>query len=138
MPKLLRDPGRFSPPFTRSPCRPLAGSSIHFFRIPGLHSVSSGLPRFFPRCFYTPIHVNVVYSVFEEVPMQRTNVVLDEKLVQEGLKLFKKKTKRELIDFALREVIRREKARGILALEGKVKWEGDLQEMRKGRFADLG
>jgi Arc/MetJ family transcription regulator len=79
-----------------------------------------------------------VYSVFEEVPMQRTNVVLDEKLVQEGLKLFKKKTKRELIDFALREVIRREKARGILALEGKVKWEGDLQEMRKGRFADLG
>jgi len=70
--------------------------------------------------------------------MQRTNVVLDEKLVQEGLKLFKKKTKRELIDFALREVIRREKARGILALEGKVKWEGDLQEMRKGRFADLG
>jgi len=80
----------------------------------------------------------VVYSVFEEVPMQRTNVVLDEKLIQEGLKLFKKKTKRELIDFALREVIRREKARGILALEGKVKWEGDLQEMRKGRFADLG
>jgi len=70
--------------------------------------------------------------------MQRTNVVLDEKLVQEGLKLFKKKTKREFIDFALREVIRCEKARGILALEGKVKWEGDLQEMRKGRFADLG
>ena len=29
--------------------------------------------------------------MFEEVPMQRTNVVLDEKLVQEGLKLFKKK-----------------------------------------------
>ena len=70
--------------------------------------------------------------------MQRTNIVLDEKLVREGLKLFKKRTKKELIDFALREVIRREKAKGILALEGKVKWEGDLQEMRKGRFADLG
>ena len=70
--------------------------------------------------------------------MQRTNVALDEKLVREGLRLFKKKTKKELIDFALREIIRREKAKGILALEGKVNWEGDLQEMRKGRFADLG
>lgn len=57
--------------------------------------------------------------------MQRTNVVLDEKLVREGMKLFKKKTKKELIDFALREIIRREKAKGILALEGKVNWEGD-------------
>jgi len=70
--------------------------------------------------------------------MQRTNVALDEKLIREGMKLFKKKTKKELIDFALREVIRREKAKGILALAGKIKWEGDLQEMRKGRFADLG
>ena len=60
--------------------------------------------------------------------MHRTNTVLDEKLVREGMKLFKKKTKRELIDFALREIIRREKAKGILALEGKVKWEGELQD----------
>ena len=70
--------------------------------------------------------------------MQRTNVALDEKLVREGMKLFKKKTKKELSDFALREIIRREKAKGVLALEGKIQWEGDLQEMRKGRFADLG
>ena len=44
----------------------------------------------------------------------------------------------QLIDFALQEIIRREKAKGILALEGKIAWEGDLQELRKGRFADLG
>lgn len=49
--------------------------------------------------------------------MQRTNVALDEKLVREGMKLFNKKTKRELIDFALQEIIRREKAKNILALE---------------------
>jgi Arc/MetJ family transcription regulator len=73
-----------------------------------------------------------------EFPMQRTNVALDEKLIREGMRLFKKKTKKELIDFALREIIRREKAKGILALEGKINWEGDLQEMRKERFADLG
>lgn len=68
--------------------------------------------------------------------MHRTNIELDEKLVKEAMRLFGKKTKKELVDFALREVIRREKAKGILALEGKVDWEGDLREMRKGRFAD--
>ena len=68
--------------------------------------------------------------------MRRTNIELDEKLVKEGMKLFNKKTKKELVDFALREVIRREKAKGILALEGKVDWEGYLRKMRKGRFAN--
>ncbi|HEV8343185.1 MAG TPA: type II toxin-antitoxin system VapB family antitoxin [Candidatus Binatia bacterium] len=68
--------------------------------------------------------------------MHRTNVELDEKLVKEGMRLFKKRTKKELIHFALSELIRREKAKGILELEGKVRWEGDLREMRKPRFAD--
>ena len=69
--------------------------------------------------------------------MHRTNIELDEKLVKEGMRLFHKKTKKELINFALREVIRREKVKGILALEGKVMWEGDLRKMRKGRFANI-
>ena len=68
--------------------------------------------------------------------MHRTNVELDEKLVKEGMRLFKKKTKKDLIHFALSELIRREKAKGLLDLEGKVEWEGDLKEMRKARFAN--
>ena len=68
--------------------------------------------------------------------MQRTNVELDEKLVKEGMRLFKKKTKKDLIHFALSELIRREKAKGILDLEGEVEWEGDLKQMRKARFAN--
>ena len=56
--------------------------------------------------------------------MHSTNIELDEKLVKEGMKLFHKKTKKELVNFALREVIRREKAKGILELEGKIRWEG--------------
>jgi Arc/MetJ family transcription regulator len=71
-----------------------------------------------------------------EEPMHRTNVELDEKLVREGMRLFKKKTKKELIHFALSELIRREKAKGILDLQGRVDWEGDLKQMRKVRFAD--
>jgi len=69
--------------------------------------------------------------------MQRTNIELDEKLVKQAMKLFGKKTKKELVHFALNELIRRERAKGILSLEGKVKWEGDLREMRKGRFASI-
>ena len=53
--------------------------------------------------------------------MHRTNVELDEKLVKESMRLFKKRTKKELIHFALSELIRREKAKGILELEGKVR-----------------
>jgi Arc/MetJ family transcription regulator len=68
--------------------------------------------------------------------MHRTNIELDEKLVKEGMRLFKKKTKKDLIHFALSELIRREKAKGILDLEGEVEWEGDLKEMRKARFAN--
>jgi len=69
--------------------------------------------------------------------MQRTNIELDEKLVKQVMKLFGKKTKKELVHFALNELIRRERAKGILSLEDKVKWEGDLREMRKGRFASI-
>ncbi|TAJ97550.1 type II toxin-antitoxin system VapB family antitoxin [bacterium] len=69
--------------------------------------------------------------------MQRTNIELDEKLVKQAMRLFGKKTKKELVNFALNELIRRERAKGILSLEGKVKWEGDLREMRKGRFASI-
>ena len=69
--------------------------------------------------------------------MHRTNIELYEKLVREGMKLFGKKTKKELVNFALNELIRREKVKGILSLEGKVKWEGNLREMRKGRFASI-
>jgi len=82
-----------------------------------------------------PIHGRMEASA--QYVLKCTNV-MHFGLVREGMKLFKKKTKKELIDFALREIIRREKAKGVLALEGKIQWEGDLQEMRKGRFADLG
>ncbi len=69
--------------------------------------------------------------------MHRTNIELDEKLVKEGMRLFGQKTKKDLVNFALRELIRREKAKGILSFEGKVKWEGNLREMRRGRSAGI-
>lgn len=64
---------------------------------------------------------------------KRTNVVVDKDLVQSALRLTGLKTQRELIDFALRELVRREGQKSILALKGKVKWNGDLEAMRQAR-----
>lgn len=69
--------------------------------------------------------------------MQRTNIELDEKLLAEGMKLFKMRTKKELVNFALRELIRKEKIKGILELEGKIEWEANLKKMRRKRFEDI-
>lgn len=65
--------------------------------------------------------------------MARTNVVLDDKLVEACQKLTRIKTRRALIDHALQELLRREHQKKILELKGKVTWEGDLKEWRKAR-----
>ena len=66
--------------------------------------------------------------------MLRTNIELDEKLVKEGLKLSRKKTKKELVNHALKELVSRLKQKKILELEGKVKWSGKLNDLRKSRI----
>lgn len=65
--------------------------------------------------------------------MLRTNIELDEKLVKEAMKLTHKKTKKELVNYALEELISRFKRKKLLELEGRVKWTGSLDEMRKSR-----
>jgi Arc/MetJ family transcription regulator len=58
---------------------------------------------------------------------------MDEKLIKEGMKTTGIKTRRALVDYALRDLLRRESQKRILELKGKVHWEGDLSSMRKGR-----
>jgi Arc/MetJ family transcription regulator len=65
--------------------------------------------------------------------MGRTNVVLDDRLVETAMKATGIKTKRALIEYALRELVRLEDQKGVLDLKGTVKWEGDLASWRKGR-----
>jgi len=67
--------------------------------------------------------------------MKRTNILLDNELVREGLKLTGIKTQKDLIHHALQQLVRRESQVGLLNLKGKISWEGDLDVMRKGRFS---
>ena len=62
---------------------------------------------------------------------KRTNIVLDEELVQAGLKATGLKTRKDLVNYALEDLLRRESQKKILELRGKVRWEGNLSEMRK-------
>jgi Arc/MetJ family transcription regulator len=74
-----------------------------------------------------------MYKNKQEVNMKRTNIVIDEKLIKAGLKTTGIKTRRALVDYALRDLLRHESQKRILELKGKVHWEGDLSSMRKGR-----
>jgi Arc/MetJ family transcription regulator len=74
-----------------------------------------------------------MYRSKVEAEMKRTNIVMDEKLIKEGMKTTGIKTRRALVDYALRDLLRRESQKRILELKGKVHWEGDLSSMRKGR-----
>jgi Arc/MetJ family transcription regulator len=49
----------------------------------------------------------------------RTNIVLDEKLIRQAMRLAKAKTMREAVDTALRDYVARARQRDILALVGK-------------------
>ena len=65
--------------------------------------------------------------------MVRTNIELNDRLVNEAMKLTNKKTKKELVNFALEELVRKTKRKSILKIEGRIGWVGDLGETRKSR-----
>lgn len=64
----------------------------------------------------------------------RTNIVLDENLIERAQKLTGIKTKREVVQEALRTLILLREQAEIRQLRGKLKWEGNLDEQRQSRF----
>ena len=66
--------------------------------------------------------------------MARTNIDIDARLVREGLRIFRCRSKRELIHLALSELLKSAKRKEILKLRGQVKWEADLEELRRSRL----
>lgn len=61
----------------------------------------------------------------------RTNIVLDKHLLDAALHVTGIKTRRQLIEHALRELVRHKQQRKLLALKGKIQWEGDLETLRE-------
>ena len=66
--------------------------------------------------------------------MGRTNIVLDDKLLEQCQKATGISTKKALINHALQELLRHSRQKKILELKGNVSWSGNLGEMRKKRI----
>ncbi|ESS71273.1 hypothetical protein MGMO_112c00120 [Methyloglobulus morosus KoM1] len=60
----------------------------------------------------------------------RTNVVIDNTLMQESLKATGLKTKKETVELGLKTLITLRKQATIKELKGKLHWEGNLDNLR--------
>ena len=61
----------------------------------------------------------------------RTNIVIDDDLMTEVLRLTGAKSKREAVELGLKTLIRLKKQSRLRKFRGKLLWEGDLDEMRR-------
>ena len=65
----------------------------------------------------------------------RTNIEIDDELMEEAMRRAKTKTTRETVEEALRLLIRVNRQPGIRKFRGKIQWEGNLDELRASRGA---
>lgn len=63
----------------------------------------------------------------------RTNIVIDDELMAEALKVSGFRTKKDVVEQGLKLLVRNSRQQDIRKLRGQVKWEGDLDEMRGGK-----
>lgn len=63
----------------------------------------------------------------------RTHVELDDQLIEQVIRLGEFPTKKAAIHAALEDYLKVLKRRQLLALRGKVRWEGDLETLRAPR-----
>jgi Arc/MetJ family transcription regulator len=66
--------------------------------------------------------------------MGRTNIELDDDLVEQAMDLTGARTKREVVDIALRRLVDKGSLfRSIRGLRGKLAWQGDVEAWRSSR-----
>jgi len=60
----------------------------------------------------------------------RTNIVINDNLMNEALQLTDFKTKKAVVEEGLKLLVQLKKQEKIKSLRGKLRWEGNLEEMR--------
>lgn len=63
----------------------------------------------------------------------RTNIVIDDKLMAKAIDVSGFKTKKETVEEALKLMIKVRGQSALRAFRGKLKWEGDLEQLRRDR-----
>lgn len=70
---------------------------------------------------------NLLYTTRDRMT---TNIIIDDQLMADALKATGLKTKQEVVELGLKTLIRLKQQEKIKAFKGKLKWEGNLEEMR--------
>jgi Arc/MetJ family transcription regulator len=63
----------------------------------------------------------------------RTNIVIDDELMEQALRATGLPTKKAVVEAGLRLLIQVKSQAGLRRLRGKVRWQGDLDELRATR-----
>lgn len=63
----------------------------------------------------------------------RTNIVIDDELMNDALRLTGAKSKRETVELALKSLIELKKQGNLKNFRGKLNWDGDLDDMRANK-----
>ena len=63
----------------------------------------------------------------------RTNIVIDDNLLERAMRVTGAKTKREAVELGLASLLRLKEQEDIRDLRGKLRWTGDLDRMRRDR-----
>ena len=65
----------------------------------------------------------------------RTNIDIDDKLMNDALKATGLKTKKDAVELGLKTLIRLKKQENIRSFRGKLHWTGDLDDMRTNSWS---
>jgi Arc/MetJ family transcription regulator len=60
----------------------------------------------------------------------RTNIVIDDRLIAEAIKVTGASTKKEAVELGLKALIQLKRQEQIRGMRGKLKWKDDLERMR--------
>jgi len=63
----------------------------------------------------------------------RTNIDIDERLMRQAMRHSGARTKKDTVEAGLRLIVKTQAQGSIRRLRGRVRWEGDLAESRRGR-----
>ena len=66
----------------------------------------------------------------------RTNIELDDRLVQKAMRSSGARTKKAVVEAGLQLLVKTHSQAAIRKLRGKVQWEGNLERSRQGRVEE--
>ena len=72
----------------------------------------------------------MINNTHHKEEQMRTNIAIDDKLMNAALKTSGLSTKKDVVEEALKLLVQVKKQSRLKKLRGKLKWEGNLDEMR--------